>query len=86
MKEYVLVEFVAEGTERDILADKLEAIKDEFILDRECSYTQSSSPIYFFTGKICSQYASIIKLKDPFLAERMRVSYIPDEMKDVYRR
>jgi len=86
MKEYVLVEFVAEGSERDILLAKLELLEDEFKMQEECAYTHSSpSPIYYITGKICAQYASIIKLRDPFLAERMRISYIPDELKDKFR-
>lgn len=37
-------------------------------------------------GKISSEYATIVKLRYPELAQRMQISYIADTIKDKYRR
>lgn len=90
MKEYVLVEFIAEGEDRATLVAKLALLGDDFIeLKNEYEYEHDEFATTTWdrvTGKISSIYASVIKLRDPFLADRMRISYIPDELKDKYRR
>jgi hypothetical protein len=87
MKEYVLVEFIAEGSDDKIMLDgRLALLGDDFKRERELSYTTTTNPIYIVIGKISSIYASVVKLQDPFLSERMRISYIPDELKDRYRK
>lgn len=92
MNEYVLVEFVAgQPFEAQTLKEKLLALgsdftlirtKDEIEIDEDGNYADWIR----VQGKISSEYASVIKLQDPFLAERMRVSYIPAELKEKYRR
>jgi hypothetical protein len=37
------------------------------------------------TGKINAEKATMLKLGDPYVRDRMRVSYISDELKDKYR-
>jgi hypothetical protein len=86
MKEYVLVEFIAEGNDKDKLDERLALLGEDFKQERELSYTTQTNPIYIVIGRISSLYASVVKLRDPFLAERMRISYISDELKDRYRR
>lgn len=92
MKEYVLVEFLAlKPNDSKILLEKLLALGDDFIflralndseeIDEDGNYCEW----FRINGKISSVYATLVKLKDPFLAERMRISYIPDELKDRYR-
>jgi len=92
MKEFVLVEFIAgQPIEANTLREKLLALGDDFVLikvaeESELDEDGNYSEWERVQGKISSMYASVIKLQDPFLAERMRISYIPDELKDKYRR
>jgi len=89
MKEYVLVEFLASFGEGGILQAKLGALGDDFVMikdDYEYDVEDDSGLNWIrVSGKISSMYASVIKLQDPFLAERMRISYIPEDLKDKYR-
>lgn len=91
MKETVLIEFLVNVTERDELIDavrKLQAedsfelIKSEIEFDTD---GDNGGVWYRMSGKIDTVYASVIKLSNPFLSERMRVSYIPDDLKNKYR-
>jgi|AntAceMinimDraft_5_1070358.scaffolds.fasta_scaffold189976_2 hypothetical protein len=91
MNEYLLVEFVAKDADRPFLISKLLALGDDFSMTKmedefETLDGSLSGQWYRVEGKISSQRASIIKLQDKFLAERMKVSYISDELKDKYRR
>lgn len=92
MKEYVLVEFVAgQPFEAETLRKKLLALGDDFVLIKVSDEHDSDEDGNYadwvrVQGKISSMYASVIKLQDSFLAERMRISYIPDDLKDKYRR
>jgi hypothetical protein len=89
MNEYVLVEFIARGADQEILRDRLRYLPDvevigtadEYEMDDD-SYTEWTR----ITAKVESQFLSMIKLQDSFLAERMRISYIPEELKNKYRR
>jgi len=91
MKQYVLVEFLAKGEDRNILIDKLEKLGSDYIpINKNNEYETSDD--YFMeewlciSGQINPEYASIIKLQDPFLAERMRISYISNDLKNKYRK
>jgi len=91
MKEFVFVEFLAKGNDRDTLINKIENLGEDFQFtknDYEYDYENDLAigEWYRITGRINSMCASIIKLQDPFLAERMRISYIPEDLKDKYRR
>ena len=86
MKEYLLVEFIAEGDDIEVLEEKLALLGEDFKKEKEHNYTNYANAVSVIFGRISSIYASVIKLKDPFLAERMRISYIPDELKDKYRK
>lgn len=88
MKELVLVEFIANGSDRDRLQNEISLLNDfksEGLKHYPVNGHIHMEEYYVFYGTICSQYASVIKLQNPFLAERMRISYISDEMKDKYR-
>jgi hypothetical protein len=93
MNEYVLVEFLArEGDDTMTLIKKLDALGEDFIQIRAMATEWKTDPgglSYRWInvgGKINSTYASVIKLQDPFLADRMRISYISDELKNMYRK
>lgn len=92
MNEYVLVEFIAGvPDEAKLLKEKLLALGEDFILiklmnESEDDEDGNHNDWIRIQGKISSMYASVIKLQDPFLAERMRISYIPTELKEKYRR
>lgn len=93
MNEFVLVEFVTEfGEESNLLRDKLLALgydfqmlKDEYEYETDTEYNAINSWTRI-SGRINAMRASMIKLQDPFLAERMRISYISDDLKDRYRK
>lgn len=91
MKNVVHVEFIAGVLDAPLLAEKLKLLGDEFeMVTSELEFEQVTSSTYreylSVSGKITSDTASFIKLSDPFLAERMRISYISDELKNKYRR
>lgn len=91
MKEFVLVEFLAKNEDQQVLLDKLFKLGDDFQVIKIVNEEERDSEIlgdleYIrISGRISSMYASIIKLQDPFLCDRMRISYISDELKDKYR-
>lgn len=87
MKEFVLVEFLISDNEEYKL---LETLGDDFVLltvkdewERDDDFSDTYKRV---TGKINSMTASMIKLQTPRLADRMRISYISDELKNKYRR
>jgi len=93
MKEFVLIEFLAEtGNDAETLRAKLRLLGDDFqFLRNEYEYEGDSENGLVgawirVSGRINAMYASIIKLQDPFLAERMRISYIHDDLKNKYRK
>ena len=92
MNDFILVEFLAHENDRMILMNKLHKLDTDFQLinvDEEWkAETDYNNPAQYIrvSGKINSTYASVIKLQDSFLADRMRISYIPKELKDRYRR
>lgn len=92
MNEFVLVEFIASyPDDSDLLLSKLGALGKDFVTIKESDEFDEDEDGHRdewlrVTGMISSMYASVIKLQDPFLAERMRISYIPSELKDKYRK
>jgi hypothetical protein len=91
VKEYVHVQFLATAEERVIVKEKLAAFGADFVpIVMDDSYDQWPDGIYIshasYSGKISSELATLIKLQDPFLAERMQISYIPEELKNKYRK
>jgi hypothetical protein len=87
MKEYVLVEFLFTAQKAPTELIKLNELGDDFILIKCNDYGIEGWPRFTrVSGKINSQTASLIKLQNPALAGKMRISYIPEELKDKYRR
>ncbi len=91
MNEYVLVEFLSSSEDRSRLIGKLRALGEDFQFinddtEFELDDDGASQSWYRISGRISSMYASVIKLRDPFLSERMRISYIPEDLKDKYRK
>lgn len=94
MNTSILVEFMAERYENSsILYEKLKSLGGDFVMIcDECVMAPSVTELGFVeewvkvSGMISSECASIIKLRDPFLAERMRISYISDDLKNKYRK
>ena len=91
MKEFVLVEFLSLIADKLLLLGKLEELGNDFELiksDYEWDVANDLTPDYEWvriSGRINYSCATIIKLRDPFLAERMRISYIPEDLKNKYR-
>ena len=92
MNEFVLVEFFVRSHDKLELLNKLNNVKYDFeILSIETEwvendYSSTVSDWYRISGRINSMCASVMKLQDPFLSERMRISYISDELKNKYRK
>ena len=92
MKDFVFVEFLFETDAARKGATEVVALGDDFILiksdiewddEDQHGYVQGYHRI---SGKINSVAATAIKLGNTFLSDRMRISYIPDELKDKYRK
>ena len=88
MNEYVLVEFVVETTEDHVLLwKKLKELGDDFqYVVTSDEQDEDGRDAVIVNGRMESKIASLIKLQDAFLSERMRISYIPDELKNKYRK
>jgi hypothetical protein len=91
LKEFVLVEFLVNGVgDEQLLKSKLDGLGADFeTLKEHAEWEDEESTAETWlriTGKINSEVASLIKLQDRFLSDRMRVSCIPEDMKDKYRR
>lgn len=92
MNEIILVEFIASyPDDHELLLSKLRDMGKDFVTIEEIDEFEEDNDggrneWIRVSGMISSIYASVIKLQDPFLAERMRISYIPKELKDKYRR
>ena len=90
MKEFVLAEFLFEISEFEKGFALLESLGDDFLLVHirdEWERSEDLPETYKrVTGRINSMTASIIKLQEPDLAGKMRISYIPDDLKNKYRR
>lgn len=93
MNEFVLVEFIATSlTDLETLKDKVYELGEDYQhLDDDYEYDDDNSTNiyerwYKLSGRISAMRASLIKLQDPFLADRMRISHISSELKDRYRK
>lgn len=86
MNEFILVEFIFEWQYADSTNIKIKGLGDDFILLESHTLLAANGDEYHtVTGKINSETATAIKLSDKFLSDRMRISYIPDALKDRYR-
>jgi hypothetical protein len=91
MKEFVLVEFLftyseAAGELRKLndLGGDFEPIKHDYESEEDSDAVSGESYIRI-SGKINSETASLIKLQNPVLAGKMRISYISEDLKNKYR-
>ena len=85
MKEYVFVEFVFGADEEPHVHEILRTLGTDFEIIGSNATVTSTNRTTYVAGKIHSAAATALKLCDPFLADRMRISYISDELKDKYR-
>lgn len=91
MKEFVLVEFLVLVSNKFKLLQKLEdlgadfeLIKSDYEWERDDD-TVSDKEWVRISGRINSACATLIKLQDPSLSGCMRISYIPEDLKNKYR-
>jgi len=90
MKEFVLVEFLVSAEDHPQLLEKFKTLGEDFELIKTDYEWDGDTDGYVnrwyrMSGRINSAYATIIKLQDPFLAGCMRISYIPEDLKNKYR-
>lgn len=90
-KEFVYVECLFTAEEYPIELGKLVDLGADFKLIKcDDEYEEDDSGVRTeykrVAGKINTITASVIKLQNPRLAGKMRISYISDELKDKYRR
>lgn len=73
----------------DIYAKALDKDSFEFMNDEITSGPADNRGYanmhYIVRGKIFPEYATILKFQNPWLAERMKLSSISDELKDSFR-
>lgn len=81
MNDSILVEFVYNEHEFLDVMTRLSAFTNDTI-----SISNISTTDHILTCRMASETSTIIKLSDSFLSDRMRVSYIPSELKDKYRK
>ena len=93
MKEFVFVEFLFTEEEHGFQMTKLNALGNDFEYIKSDYEFESVEGLYPYTeeyvrvqGRINSMTASLIKLQNPALAGKMRISYITNELKNKYRK
>ena len=92
MKEYVFVEFLFTEDEFQTEFKKLTDLGDDFVFLGSVHEWEDDTDYSIRTdyrrisGEINTMTASVIKLQNPALAGKMRISYISDELKNKYRR
>jgi hypothetical protein len=92
MNEYVLVEFMFTVTEEKQFNQLIGDLGTDFVrINNEFDWNNEDARGYVTTckmvsGKISSEAATVIKLSNKFLADRMRISYISEELKNKYRK
>jgi hypothetical protein len=93
MKEFVFVEFLFTRDEHLLqmakliqLGDDFEFVKTDYEYDVIEDLYTSMQDYVRVSGRINSMTASLIKLQNPALAGKMRISYITDELKNKYRK
>lgn len=94
MKEFIFVEFLFTLDEHEFELSKLKSlgedfqfIKNEYEGEIDTDYIPFAQEKYMRVyARINSMTASIVKLQNPVLAEKMRISYISESLKDKYRR
>lgn len=89
MKEYVLCEFLIEEPWAELFG-VLTTLDPDFIITDVCDEQEADEDGNVnewcrVTGKIRSEFATVLKLQHAKLAERMRISYIPEDLKNKYR-
>ena len=91
MNDFVLVEFIFELSEYVSANLMLESLGDDFVPIKVTDEWETEGEGRYIdeyiriSGRINSHTASIIKLQNPYLAGKMRISYIPDDLKNKYR-
>ena len=88
MNEYIYVEFLFDMPDSQIGSIELRKLGSEFELinkSEEFDHGHAFHTGQKYCGKISAEAATMIKLSNPFLAERMHISYISNELKDRYR-
>lgn len=87
MNEFVLVQFYLEKELEESSRAVLKSLCEFEPLPNSRSefYDNTRRPWVLFAGRMEAQAATILKLRAPDLAERMVVSYVPDNLKDKYR-
>ena len=89
MNEYIYVEFLFDMPDSQIGSIELRKLGSEFQLlqtSDEFDHGHAFHTGQKYCGKISAEAATIIKLSNPFLAERMHISYITDNLKNKYRK
>lgn len=91
MKEFVLAEFLFDLDEYPVELGKLIALGNDFKLIKcDDEFDDDEDGLRFeykrVSGKINTMTASVIKLQNPALAGKMRISYISEELKNKYRK
>lgn len=91
MNEYVYAEFLFEADVVMQGAGEIIALGEDFVLIKsDLEWDMETGGLnqgyQRICGKISATAATAIKLGNKFLSDRMRVSYIADDLKDKYRR
>jgi hypothetical protein len=90
MNEFIYVEFLLPAADAMQLASEVISLGDDFVLTKselEWESAEGTTQGYqHITGKIRAEAATALMLGNALLAKHMRVSYIPNELKDKYRK
>lgn len=91
MKEFILVEFITSTNDLTQLLKELETFgKDIKFIDSDFEFETYDDTLtgswHRISAQVNTESLTVIKLRSSFVAERMKISHIPDELKDRYRK
>lgn len=83
MDTFILAEFEIEQKYVDLFWEKIDICSGNFL--HISTFNNRTFHLVHISGRINSEYATMLKLKDQFLGPRLRVSFIDNNIKDKYR-
>lgn len=87
MNEFIYIEFMFNVNDIDGIKSMMSDIDDLVILTTEYIHdAQTLTAWQKITGKISAETATMAKLSNRPYSKYMRTSYIPDHLKDMYRK
>lgn len=86
MKPKFMVQFLVERNRYEEFTNLFDFNSEDYTHTGVTEEVWANDEYFVVSGMITSEYASVLKMGNKFVAERMQFFYIDDSLKDKYRR